>query len=243
MVFSLIEQVGQLEDVAGLRPFLMHIASVYGLTNIAYFGMNIPGLAASAKPFLAVTYSDAWVDHYKARQFQVIDPVLEHGFASILPFDWRQLMRDRRDVRAMFGESVEFGVGRQGLSFPVRGRLGDAALFTITGMHADRDWDATLQRYMRDFQILALHIHDKVVRTQGDGQHHVSLTRRECQCLQWVALGKTVWETATILALSERTVRFYLDLARHKLGATNITHAVAKAIAIGLIRPPTAWVG
>jgi DNA-binding CsgD family transcriptional regulator len=242
LVFSLIEQVGQLEDAAALRPFLSRVASVYGLANIAYFGMNIPGLSGVAAPYLAVTYSDAWVEHYKARQFQGIDPVLDHGFSSILPFDWRQLARDRRDVRAMFGESLEFGVGRQGLSFPVRGRLGDVALFTITGTHPDRDWDALLRQFTRDFQILALHIHDKVVRAQGNSQLPVSLTRRERQCLQWVALGKTVWETATILALSERTVRFYLDLARHKLGATNITHAVAQAITLGHIRSPATWV-
>ena len=55
------------------------------------------------------------------------------------------------------------------------------------------------------------------------------LSPRERECLLWIAEGKTYWETAMILGLSEHTVRCYLESARHKLGAANNTHAVNKA--------------
>ncbi|MER8428662.1 LuxR C-terminal-related transcriptional regulator [Mesorhizobium sp. M1403] len=44
----------------------------------------------------------------------------------------------------------------------------------------------------------------------------------------------TVKRTAEILSLSPRTVRFHLDLARAKLGAKSLAHAVAIATERGL---------
>lgn len=70
-----------------------------------------------------------------------------------------------------------------------------------------------------------------------------SLTRREKECLHWASLGKTVCETAVILNLSEKTVRHYLDQARFKLDASNITHAVSKAIFANLICNPGKFAG
>ncbi|WP_084798278.1 helix-turn-helix transcriptional regulator [Pleomorphomonas koreensis] len=49
--------------------------------------------------------------------------------------------------------------------------------------------------------------------------------------------GKTVCDSADILGLSDRTVKFYLENVRHKLNCLNTTHAVARAISLGLIPP------
>ncbi|TRW17909.1 helix-turn-helix transcriptional regulator [Glacieibacterium frigidum] len=56
------------------------------------------------------------------------------------------------------------------------------------------------------------------------------LTPRERDALAFVAEGKTDWEIATILGLSESTARFHVDNARRKLGAVNRSHAVARLI-------------
>lgn len=56
------------------------------------------------------------------------------------------------------------------------------------------------------------------------------LTPREREVLQWAAMGKTAWETAQLLNLSEKTVKFYLLRACERLGANNKTHAVAVAL-------------
>ncbi|MDQ2137893.1 helix-turn-helix domain-containing protein [Alcaligenaceae bacterium A4P071] len=66
------------------------------------------------------------------------------------------------------------------------------------------------------------------------------LSPREAACLYWVALGKTSWETARILELSERTVNFHLGNARAKLGATTRTAAVAMALRQGSLNALTA---
>lgn len=61
------------------------------------------------------------------------------------------------------------------------------------------------------------------------------LTDRELTCLRWVSLGKTAWETATIIGRSRRTVEFHLLNAMRKLGAVNKVHAAVIAVRQGLI--------
>lgn len=56
------------------------------------------------------------------------------------------------------------------------------------------------------------------------------LSIREIECLRWCSLGKTYWETATILGISERTVNFHLTSVRKKLHTTTNAHSVANAI-------------
>jgi DNA-binding CsgD family transcriptional regulator len=62
-----------------------------------------------------------------------------------------------------------------------------------------------------------------------------SLTRRECECLGWCAEGKSYWETAVILGISERTVSFHMEAVRAKLTAASNAHAVAIAARAGLL--------
>jgi LuxR family quorum-sensing system transcriptional regulator SinR len=62
------------------------------------------------------------------------------------------------------------------------------------------------------------------------------LTPREREVLQWVAGGKTYWEIARILGISERTVRHFMSACREKLDAVSNKQAVAKAVAGGLIK-------
>ena len=62
-----------------------------------------------------------------------------------------------------------------------------------------------------------------------------SLTRRELECLGWCAGGKSYWETAVILGISERTVSFHMEAVRSKLIAATNAHAVAMALCMGLL--------
>lgn len=141
------------------------------------------------------------------------------------------------EVRSFFDEAAEFGLGRMGLSLPIHGRHCVRAHFSITSDLNDREWRSLRQRYMRDFQVLALHMHEVILLLEGHETEPSSLSPREHEYLQWIAEGKTVWECSAILRRSMHTVRCYLESARHKLGATSNTHAVAKAVKADLLSP------
>jgi LuxR family quorum sensing-dependent transcriptional regulator len=63
----------------------------------------------------------------------------------------------------------------------------------------------------------------------------IALSRREQEALQWAAEGKTEWEIGRILGLSEHTAEKFIRSACSKLHAGNRTHAVARALRLGLI--------
>lgn len=62
-----------------------------------------------------------------------------------------------------------------------------------------------------------------------------ALSERERDCLRWAAHGKTSWEIARILCISESAVKKHLAGAAEKLKALTRTHAVAIALMLDLI--------
>lgn len=234
---STLSQITDVVDHNDLDTVMNELVGCYGLKSAAYFGIGVSG-RSSIDPFLAVTYSSDWVQRYKEQRFVEVDPVIQTGFQRLLPIDWDGLARNGERVKTLFGEATEFGLGRKGLSIPVHGRHGDRGLFSISCDRADRDWAHDKLFYLRDFQVLATHIHDKILKLEGYCITPASLSPRELECLQWVAEGKTAWECAMILGLSQHTVRCYLESARHKLNATSNTHAVSIAHRAGLLLPP-----
>ena len=64
------------------------------------------------------------------------------------------------------------------------------------------------------------------------------LSPRQVECLRWVSEGETSPEIGRRLGLSPRTVEQYIGEACQRLQARSRAHAVARAIALGLVRNP-----
>lgn len=62
------------------------------------------------------------------------------------------------------------------------------------------------------------------------------LTRRQTEALCWLAEGKTFGQIAAIMGISSETARSHFRQARERLDAMNRSHAVAKALRLGLIK-------
>lgn len=86
--------------------------------------------------------------------------------------------------------------------------------------------------------LTVLHVHEAVQRLDEQAVAPLpQLTSREKECLTWAAQGKTSWEIANILSVSERTITFHMVNATKKLNATNRRQAVVRAISLRLIMP------
>ena len=70
---------------------------------------------------------------------------------------------------------------------------------------------------------------------ESDGQRRRVLSDRERDILAWAAEGKSSWEIATILGVSERTVNWHVEQSKKKLDAVTRTQAVIKALRSGEI--------
>ncbi len=62
-----------------------------------------------------------------------------------------------------------------------------------------------------------------------------TLTERELDVLKWIAEGKTTWEIAIILGVSQSTINFHILNTKEKLNVTNRVQAIVKAIYLGLL--------
>jgi len=232
--YELLDRVSGIHEKDAGDAFLAEAKRLYGLTNVAYLGVNIPH-ATHGDHYVQCTYSDAWVRHYVTEDFVSIDPVVRLGLTSLVPLDWQELdTNSSPQVQRFFGDARAFGVGRHGLTFPVRGMRGETAIFSINADVNDRQWADLKKHALRDFHVLAQYFHSKVLALNG----HVAkpkLSQKQLACLRWAAAGKSTWDIAHIMKINERTVKFYLDTARHKLDCMTKIQAVAKAISLGIL--------
>lgn len=212
---------------------LRELRDEFELANIAYFGLPSFG-SLQTPPRLEVTYEDVWVEHYRARGYANSDPVLSNGLRATSCFDWSHLGRSSDASREFFGEASEFGIGQNGLTIPIMGQGRPIALVSFTSNEKASNWRRFVSTQKSALHIVGVAIHEHIWmnKTPVVGE---ALSRREQECLSWAAVGKTAFETSIIVGISERTVRHYLETSRKKLDASNITHAVVKAISSNML--------
>lgn len=112
-----------------------------------------------------------------------------------------------------------------------------SALLSVVTDLPDRDAGQLVDHFGDELGMILLYFHAIAGELISDARPSVKLTPREIDCLSWAAKGKTRWETAHILKVSDSTVRFHLENARNKLAAGNVTHAVALGVRDGIIKP------
>jgi DNA-binding CsgD family transcriptional regulator len=218
-----------------LEETLRAIAADIGVSHIAYVRFA-PDKSSDASLLAAmVTYSVPWQHRYFEKQYVLVDPVVANGSKAVLPFDWEELASDDPVIQAFFMDALSYGVGRSGVSIPVRNRRGAYAVVSFSSNHSQREWQEFKKNNMVKLQLISVLIDSAASVNLKLTSPPVKLSKREEQCLIWAARGKTYQDISDILNISFGSVKSYLDTARHKLNCINLTHAVAVAIATGVI--------
>lgn len=231
-----LDLVTKAQTLDDLRMVIADLRRDYGLANIVYHAIAIPG-CDRGNPILLLTYDPEWVRRYLERDYFTIDPVVLHGARAFLPLDWSDVDHETFVAGRFFAEADRFGVGRHGISLPIRAPHGERALLSITSNASEREWQRLRFGYMREFQLLAHFIHDRACQLGGfrAAETMRDLSRRERQCLQGIARGLPPKVIAAQLGVSDSAVRLYLKSARTKLRCATTNHAVSKAIGLEII--------
>lgn len=142
-----------------------------------------------------------------------------------------------KPARTFQADAIAHGVGNQGFSVPIRGPVGQFALFTASHNCSDDDWARFTEANRRDLILIAHEFNQKALELEPGRNHEQSrgLSPREIDAMTLVAMGYSRAQIAETLSISEHTLRVYIESARTKLGALNTTHAVARALSRGLI--------
>ncbi|SMH48872.1 LuxR family transcriptional regulator [Maritimibacter sp. HL-12] len=204
----------------------------YNVRHVVYHWVNAEG-----ERFGAGTYPGTWVDRYVERGYLRMDPVIFGCLQRFTPVDWKQLDWSSKAARAMWRDARAHGLGNQGYTIPVRGPAGQFALFTLNTDENDDAWETFIDTNARDLMILSHEFNKKALEFGPSGENATppSLSPRELAAMRCLARGLSRAQAAMELEISEHTLRVYIESARHKLGALNTTHAVARALSTGVI--------
>ena len=231
-ITSFIEQLHQVKTFDEFQKLVEGLAGLFQIEHFVYHSVNSAG-----EPYAALTYKPDWVYHYLERDFGRIDPVVLGCYQRFHPVDWKRLDWSGKAARAFMLEAHDAGVGNQGFSIPIRGPNGQFALFTANHRCSDEVWQKFADRYVQDLILIAHYLNQKALEIERgtDKLDLKNLSPRELDALTLIGSGQNRAHAAEKLAISEHTLRVYLESARYKMGAANTTHAVALAMSHGKI--------
>ena len=235
MAKALEQFLGRLEQASNLDDLQDLILDLRGMVDVDHTVYH--WVSSDGEQYGCGTYPPEWVQHYVENDYIRIDPVVQGCYQRFHPVDWKRLDWSSKSARAFLQNALKHGVGNQGLSVPIRGPNGQFAMFTVSHHCSDDDWAAFIEEWQRDLIVIAHYFNQKALEIAGDRapERTKALSPRETDALTFLAMGYGRGQVSEMLAISEHTLRVYIESARFKLGAANTTHAVAKALAEGLI--------
>lgn len=215
-----------------------------GFTVSAYTRFHVHGFdrlpprVFHERMVMTTTFPHEWQNRYNDRGYHRIDPVFHHCRLSHVPARWHDTMHNAAlhdEQHQLFREARDAGLF-DGFAIPIHGPKGELAVVGLASEASEREFAQLVKHARHTAHLMAVHFHGAVQRVlEQDIAETCVLTEREIECLSWTAQGKSSWDIAQILAVSERTVNFHMSNAMRKLDVTNRTHAVAKSISDGLI--------
>jgi LuxR family transcriptional activator of bioluminescence operon len=225
-------------DALSVAPHLADLKNICkdfcAETGLEYYLFGVcEAVSLSSPRIITLTNFPAqWVDlNFQNRA----DPLLAYSFSNTAPVLWSELEK-LEGYQAYLALGRQFGL-RRGLTAPLNPPSGQTALLNLASPDQDFD-DHRLGNLLPAAGIFSQYLFDAYIRIDKIENPRVNeLTRRELECVFWACEGKTAWEMAQIVGVSERTVNFHLTSVIKKLGASNRQHAVAKAVMYGLVKP------
>lgn len=224
-----------------IEGFLEFVRGSYGLAHIAFICPSL-GWRRVRDPFLALAYSDAWLEHLQIQGWNKApgqDDVSAADGAGLRAFlDWTFLPRVKCEIERMLRDAKEAGSGENGLIVPVMGSANNlAAIFVVTSDEQDADWSARRYDLTKAMVRIAHYVYQRAhqLHLPGVQADFDEISPIEVTVLKSLAEGNGLNEIMIAVCMSAERVKMHLKSARYKLQALNRAHAVAKAFRAGLI--------
>jgi DNA-binding CsgD family transcriptional regulator len=214
-----------------LETALAGVAGALGLPMFAYLLRPEQGSA----PSLISNYPGAWTEHYLAHRYDRLDPVIGTATRTAEPFEWgpdlRASQRSECSIK-FFAEAAQFGI-RFGFTIPIRDRQRGLAAVTFATDERRTVFRQSVDAYRSGLYLMAHFFHRQACSALDPDRRidGIKLSPRQFECLEWVARGKSTWDTGRIIGISRRTVLFHLEAAKAKLDVKSMQHAIAKYLA------------
>lgn len=215
---------------------LLHISGKLGFDGFLYRGR----FQASGAPSASVVesnYNPSWRQRYEDQLFVQIDPTVSHALSSLSPLIWSDAMYASEVQQRFRDEARQYGLV-EGITFPVHRRTGNCGLLSLSLSRSDEAACKHLRATLTWGTFLASMTHEAMSRIvkRRSNVKSPKLTPREAEVLGWIAKGKSNWEIARLVDISEHGVSYHVRniLAKFEVGCRH--RALAQAQALGLIQ-------
>jgi DNA-binding CsgD family transcriptional regulator len=226
-----------------LSPVILSITKTLGFSSFTH------GISLSFRPnaeshsFVVTTLPLEWVMLYDQRAYLEVDPRIQFGLDSPLPFIWDQsTVRGKSAAQDAFLDAAASHGIRSGLSISMRDSHARGGFTALSSEVPTLDQVRRNEISVNIGEIMALgqYFHELFISNiladkLPPTAHGVPLSARERQCLSMAANGLTSADIGVKLGITERTANYHFTNIISKLGVLNRKEAVAKAVARGFI--------
>ena len=228
---------------ADLTPAVNSIVKSLGFDTFMY-GLStahVPGQDSVIYTFTTVPRE--WAVRWNQAAYVEVDPRIQFGIDSTLPFFWDQLSERGKSPRLdqFLDEACSFGLC-SGVSFllPDRDLASVIMCFNSSQPIIDGARRTLIANNLGSMFTFGYYFHElfmrQIVRAGTPSRFEgAPLSKRERECLTHAANGLTTEEIAERLGIKPRTVQFHFDAIRTKLAVATRQEAVARAIRDQLI--------
>jgi DNA-binding CsgD family transcriptional regulator len=201
--------------------------------------LSSEGLDQDQANVLNISYPLPWLERYLNNRYIGIDPVALTWMRSQQTTVWNHKITKQNMVieQEFMEEARGYGVANGIIGGTIDSRSGRISFVAFAG-GADKD----NLRYKDVADYISSCLHDALTKNlpvpANEPIATTPLKPRETEVLMWIEEGKTTWEIARILDITERTVRFHVEEIFKKLNTTTRAQAIAKAHKGGLLPSP-----
>jgi len=257
---KLEEAVAAIEDCVSMEELsttLQRIIENYGFSAFSFMDSGNPQLDM---PYYKGTPGPGWESDYQGNLFVRADLCLSKARRTNTPFHWgsvpipQPLGRRKPDSLRLMEAATDHGF-KEGLVVPYHfidplGRVYSSLVLLFWKDHI-RQFFSLLNSHKHELHIIMVYWAQRaidIVSTKIRARPAIMvepykdrpctalhLTDKERDVLSWAGRGKTVSDTSEIMKIADSTVETHMKSILRKMDAGNKTHAVAKAIFLGLI--------
>lgn len=228
--------VHDVQQIAGEAQLAAALADITSDLGFAYFALTHHVDIRDFKSAIRLhNYPDGWEQWFDDQGLGTIDPVHRASHLTCIGFSWANLERMIRitdEDRRVLALARREGIG-DGFTVPaqVPGEAhGSCSFATKTGIPLPADQLALVQLV----GVFAFEAARRIARSRLDIPP-LRLTERQRECVVWAARGKSDWEIAQILGVSQETVIQHLKQARERYGVGKRTLLAIHALFDGTI--------
>lgn len=226
-----------------LRTTLSGILAKLGVRAFCYQIIHSPSTVLKPDPgvCLITTFPESWMEPFISFDQPDSMPFIRRALNDPSPFGWSRAAGPEKPDYA-YGTAfsrLAAASAEKFVTFPIHAQHDVAALTTVASKPASSEIQANSEQiYLIGHYFHAAARRIVVERALTVSRRRTSLlSPRETEMLESAAKGMMTTEIATHARISPKSVEAHLESARKKLHAANRTHAVVKAIMIGIIAP------